>query len=48
MWSPLMQVPCPRDVSDEELIHIIETNDAMKFRVPMSLGEAHAEVDNGL
>jgi hypothetical protein len=39
-------VPCPRDVCDEELIQIVETSDAMRFRIPMSLGEPHAEVDN--
>ena len=41
------KVPSPRDISEEELAELIssETADPTQFRVPMSLGEPHAEVD---
>ena len=42
------QVPSPRDVSDEELADIIQSGDPMRYRVPMSIGEPHVEVDNGI
>lgn len=35
----------PRDVTDEELIKIIQTQDASQFRVPLSLGEPRTELD---
>ncbi|KAI0208774.1 PIH1 domain-containing protein 1 [Lamellibrachia satsuma] len=38
-------VPAPRDITDEELLKLLEAEDASGFRIPMSLGEAHAEID---
>ena len=35
----------PRDVTDEELVEIIRTQDSSQFRVPMSLGEPRTELD---
>ena len=42
-----VKVPSPRDISEEELAELIdsETADPTQYRVPMSLGEPHAEVD---
>eukprot|EP00128_Syssomonas_multiformis_P002793 Colp12_sorted_trinity150504_noHs@21335 len=42
-----VEVPCPPLVDDVELERIIETGDNVKFRVPVSIGEPHAEIDNG-
>ena len=38
-------MPAPKDISEEELAEILNSEDAMKYRVPLSLGEPHAEVD---
>ena len=35
----------PRDVTDEELVEIIRTQDSSQFRVPLSLGEPRTELD---
>jgi len=40
------ELPVPPDISDEELIKITESQDPSRFRVPISLGEPHAEVDH--
>lgn len=40
------EIPSPSDISDEELLKLIETEDPSKFRVPLSLGEPHAEIDH--
>lgn len=44
------EIGAPRDISEEELIKLIEQDDladaAFQFRVPMSLGEPHTELDN--
>ncbi|XP_051789970.1 PIH1 domain-containing protein 1 isoform X1 [Erpetoichthys calabaricus] len=40
------QVPAPPPLSEAELIQLLESDDPSSFRVPMSLGEPHAEVDN--
>ncbi|XP_065919854.1 PIH1 domain-containing protein 1-like [Dysidea avara] len=40
------ELPEPPDISDEELIKITESQDPSRFRVPISLGEPHAEVDH--
>ena len=40
------KVPVPKDVSDQELAEILQSVDPTQYRVPMSLGEPHAEVDN--
>ncbi|KAL8176821.1 UNVERIFIED_CONTAM: hypothetical protein K2H54_039050 [Gekko kuhli] len=38
-------VPPPPDLTNEELECLIESENASTFRIPMSLGEPHAEVD---
>lgn len=38
-------VPAPRDLSDEELVKVLESEDPSGYRVPMSIGEPHAEID---
>lgn len=40
------KVPAAKDVSDEELVKVLESVDPTQYRVPMSLGEPHVEVDN--
>ena len=39
-------VPAPKEISEKELVKLLESIDASQYRVPMSLGEPHAEVDN--
>ena len=43
----LHQLPVPKDISDEELLRLLEAEDPSGFRIPMSLGEPHAELDQG-
>ncbi|CAI5790700.1 PIH1 domain containing 1 [Podarcis lilfordi] len=38
-------IPSPPDLTNEELACLIESENASTFRIPMSLGEPHAEVD---
>ncbi|KAM3822504.1 PIH1 domain-containing protein 1 isoform 1-T2 [Vipera latastei] len=38
-------LPSPPDLTNEELACLIESENASTFRIPMSLGEPHAEVD---
>lgn len=38
-------VPPPNDLSDNELIQLLESDDPTGFRIPMSIGEPHAELD---
>ena len=49
-WN--LQINAPKDISEMELTKLIERNDlesaAFHFRVPMSLGEPHDELDNGI
>lgn len=40
------KVPAAKDVSDEELVKVLQSADPTQYRVPMSLGEPHVEVDN--
>jgi len=40
------KVPAAKDISDEELVKVLESVDPTQYRVPMSLGEPHVEVDN--
>lgn len=40
------QVPPPPDISEAELVELLQSEDPSGFRVPMSLGEPHAEIDN--
>lgn len=44
------QINAPKDISEQQLIKLIEQEDAataaFQYRVPMSLGEPHSELDN--
>lgn len=39
-------VPPPPHLSQEALVELLESEDPTSYRVPMSLGEPHTEVDN--
>lgn len=39
-------VPQPPELSREELVDLLQSDDPSGFRVPMSLGEPHTETDN--
>ncbi|XP_072225405.1 PIH1 domain-containing protein 1 [Leuresthes tenuis] len=39
-------VPPPPELSKEELVQLLQLDDPSSYRVPMSLGEPHTEVDN--
>ncbi|XP_027879310.1 PIH1 domain-containing protein 1 isoform X2 [Xiphophorus couchianus] len=39
-------VPPPPELSREELVQLLQSEDPSGYRVPMSLGEPHAETDN--
>lgn len=39
------ELPEPQDISDEELMHILSSDDPTTYRVPLSLGLPHEEVD---
>ncbi|KAF6207863.1 hypothetical protein GE061_016312 [Apolygus lucorum] len=39
------EIPSPRDISDEELIKILESDEASSYTVPLSLGDLHIEAD---
>lgn len=41
-------VPHPPDLSREELVELLQSEDPSSYRVPMSLGEPHMEVDNSM
>lgn len=38
-------IPSPKEISDADLVALLESEDPSGYRVPMSLGEPHAEVD---
>ena len=38
-------IPAPVDVTEAELTRILESDEPSTFRIPMSLGEGHEEVD---
>ncbi|XP_032869155.1 PIH1 domain-containing protein 1 isoform X3 [Amblyraja radiata] len=40
------KIPPPPDLSEEDLVILLESEDPSGYRIPMSLGEPHAEVDN--
>ncbi|XP_031425645.1 PIH1 domain-containing protein 1 [Clupea harengus] len=40
------QVPLPPPLSQEALVELLESDDPSGYRVPMSLGEPHTELDN--
>ena len=42
----LRQIPAPKDLSDEDLLKLLESEDQSGYRIPMSIGEGHVEVDN--
>ena len=42
------QIPSPKDISDEQLQTLLQSGDAINYRVPLSLGEPHTEKDNGI
>ncbi|XP_071941802.1 PIH1 domain-containing protein 1-like [Antedon mediterranea] len=39
------EMPSPLDITEEELVQILQSDEPGDYRVPMSLGEAHAEID---
>lgn len=39
-------IPCPRDISNEELMQILSSENPSSYRVPMSIGEGRTEPDN--
>ncbi|XP_023942483.1 PIH1 domain-containing protein 1 [Bicyclus anynana] len=38
-------IPCPVDISNAELMHILNSEDPSSYRVPMSIGEGRTEQD---
>ena len=46
IFGYLIQVPSPKDISDDQLQSIVQSGDATHYRVPLSLGEPHVEKDN--
>ncbi|RUS76933.1 hypothetical protein EGW08_015306 [Elysia chlorotica] len=38
-------VPEPKDLTDDELLQVLDSEDPTQFRIPMSIGEPHAEID---
>ncbi|KOB69486.1 PIH1 domain-containing protein 1, partial [Operophtera brumata] len=38
-------IPCPRDVTNEQLMKILNSSDPSSYRVPMSIGEGRTESD---
>ncbi|KAJ2949992.1 hypothetical protein O0L34_g11324 [Tuta absoluta] len=39
-------IPCPRDITNDELMQILSSEDPSSYRVPMSIGEGRTEPDN--
>ncbi|XP_050674187.1 PIH1 domain-containing protein 1-like isoform X2 [Leptidea sinapis] len=39
-------IPSPRDITNEELMQILSSEDPSSYRVPMSIGEGRMEPDN--
>ncbi|KAK9512784.1 hypothetical protein O3M35_001124 [Rhynocoris fuscipes] len=39
-------VPAPKDITGDELIALLESDDPSTFTVPMSIGDLHVECDN--
>lgn len=39
-------VPPPPEISREELVELLQSEDPSEYRVPMSLGMPHTEMDN--
>lgn len=38
-------VPLAKDLTEDELLKVLESDDFTQFRIPMSIGDAHAEMD---
>ncbi|KAJ0175435.1 hypothetical protein K1T71_008594 [Dendrolimus kikuchii] len=38
-------IPCPRDITNDELMQILSSEDPSSYRVPMSIGEGRTEQD---
>ncbi|XP_053612317.1 PIH1 domain-containing protein 1-like [Plodia interpunctella] len=38
-------IPCPRDITNNELMQILSSEDPSSYRVPMSIGEGRSEED---
>lgn len=38
-------IPCPRDITNDELMQILSSEDPSSYRVPMSIGEGRTESD---
>ncbi|CAH0407075.1 unnamed protein product [Chilo suppressalis] len=38
-------IPCPRDITNDELMQILSSEDPSSYRVPMSIGEGRTEPD---
>lgn len=41
-------VPPPPELAREELLELLQSEDPSSYRVPMSLGEPHTEMDNSM
>lgn len=41
-------VPLPPEISREELVQLLQSEDPSGYRVPMSIGEPHTEIDNSM
>jgi hypothetical protein len=41
------ELPAPDNISEDTLVRIWSSDDHSSFRVPMSIGEGHEEVDKG-
>ncbi len=39
------ELPPPKDISEVELQQLLEDPDATQFRIPLALGDPHAETD---
>ena len=39
------ELPAPKEISDAELQQLLEDPDATQFKVPLALGDPHAETD---
>lgn len=38
-------IPSPKDISEAELIHIMDTDEIVDYRIPMSIGDVRSEPD---